>query len=71
MNTIYNKSKSEIRAEIEKSLKAFIQAGGMIEICKPSRRKSTSKMAVKASRGFMAGTGGLATGYPRRTIGGF
>lgn len=69
--TIYNRSvqsKAEMRAESEKALKAFLKKGGVIEVGKPARaRKST--MAAKSSRGFVMGTNGFATGYPRRTIG--
>ena len=69
--TIYNtsvKTKSELRAESEKALKAFLKKGGVIEVGKPARAKKT-KMASKSSRGFVAGTAGFATGYPRRTMG--
>jgi len=69
--TIYNRTvqtKAQIREEGEKALKAFLKKGGVIEVGKPARvRKST--MAAKSSRGFVMGTNGFATGYPRRTIG--
>jgi hypothetical protein len=69
--TIYNtsvKSKAELREESEKALKKFLRSGGVIEVGRPARvRKST--MSAKSSRGFVSGTGGFATGYPRRSIG--
>lgn len=70
--TIYNKpamTKAEARAESEKALKAFLRKGGQVIVEKPQRVRK-SKMAAKSSRGFMSGTGGFATGYPRRSIGG-
>lgn len=72
--TIYNtsaKTKSQLRAEGADAVAAFLRAGGVIEQCKPSRRGSKgSKMASKSSRGFVSGTGGFATGYPKRSMGG-
>ena len=66
MNTIYNKSKSEVRAEIEDSLAKFLKAGGMIEVVK-SRKAPKQKMTTKSSKGFQAGTAGFATGFPRNS----
>lgn len=69
--TIYNRSvqtKAQIREESEKALKAFLKKGGVIEVGKPARARK-SKMASKSSRGFVAGTSGFATGFPRRTVG--
>jgi len=63
------KSKSELRAESVAAIALFLKRGGVIQECKPSRRKSTIKMAAKSTRGFVSGTGGIATGFPRRTIG--
>jgi hypothetical protein len=69
--TIYNtsvKTKAELREESEKALKKFIRAGGVVEVGRPARvRKGT--MSAKSSRGFVSGTGGFATGYPRRSVG--
>ena len=72
ISTIYNRSivtKAEMRAESDAQLQAFLKRGGSIEVCKPSRRKSGSKMAAKSSKGFVVGTGGFATGYPRKSTG--
>lgn len=69
--TIYNRpvqTKSEARAESDKALKAFLRAGGVIQESK-SRRNPKPKMSGKSSRGFISGTSGFATGFPRRTIG--
>jgi len=69
--TIYNRSvqsKAEIRAESEKAFKMFLKKGGVIEVGRPARARK-SKMVSKSSRGFVAGTGGFATGFPRRSVG--
>jgi hypothetical protein len=69
--TIYNKplmSKAEARAESEKAMKAFLRTGGSVVVEKPKRMKK-STMAAKSSKGFVAGTSGFATGYPRRSFG--
>ena len=72
ISTIYNRSiltKAEIRTESDAQIQAFLKRGGSIEVCKPSRRKSGSKMAAKSSKGFVTGTSGFANGYPRRSTG--
>lgn len=72
ISTIYNRSivtKAEIRSETDSQIEAFLKKGGVIEQCKPSRRKTGSKMSGKTSRGFQGGTSGFATGYPRRSTG--
>ena len=69
--TIYNKpvmTKAEARAESEKALKAFFRKGGSVIVEKPQRVKKTA-MAAKSSKGFVSGTSGFASGYPRRSIG--
>lgn len=69
--TIYNtsvKTKAEIRAESDKALKAFLKKGGVVEVGRPARNRKSSMMG-KNSRGFIGGTSGFATGYPRRSIG--
>lgn len=69
--TIYNKpviSKAEVRAESDKALKAFLRKGGSVTVEKPQRVKR-STMTAKSSKGFVSGTSGFATGYPRRSIG--
>jgi hypothetical protein len=69
--TIYNtsvKTKAEIRAESDKALKAFLKKGGVVEVGRPARNRKSS-MLGKNSRGFIGGTSGFATGYPRRSIG--
>lgn len=69
--TIYNtsvKTKAELRVESEKALKAFLRKGGTIEVGRPARARK-SVMSSKSSRGFVTGTGGFATGYPRRSVG--
>jgi hypothetical protein len=67
--TIYNKplmSKVEARAESEKAMKAFLRKGGSV-VLEKTKRIPKSKMAAKTSRGFVAGTGGFAVGYPQRS----
>jgi hypothetical protein len=69
--TIYNKpvmTKAEARAEGEKALKAFLKKGGVVQVDEKKRKAPKTKMSGKSSRGFMGGTGGFATGYPRRTF---
>lgn len=68
MNVLYKtKTKAELRAESEKALKKFLKTGGDIQIIKP-RKSPKSKMTTKTSRGFVAGTGGIATGYPTKSF---
>ena len=69
--TIYNRSvktKSELRAESEDAITAFLKRGGVIQEGKPARAKK-SKMSCKSSKGYVSGTAGFANGYPRRSIG--
>ena len=66
MNTIY-KTKSDFRTETEKQVELFLKKGGSIEIVKP-RKTPKQKMTSKSSRGFVSGTGGFATGYPKQTF---
>lgn len=68
--TIYNKpviSKAEARAESEKALKKFLKSGGAIEIVK-SRKNPKSKLSAKNSKGFVKGTSGFPTGYPKKML---
>lgn len=70
-SVIYNtavKSKSEVRAESEKALNAFLRKGGVIQVDTRKRRDPKSKMSAKSSRGFVSGTGGFANGYPRKSV---
>lgn len=60
------KSKSEIRNEMNDAVAAFLARGGVVEVCKPSRRGSTQKMRCKTSRGSFAGSG-IARGYPTKS----
>jgi len=64
INTLV-KSKSELRAETEKQLKAFLKRGGSIEIIKP-RKAPKQRMSAKTTRNASTGTSGFATGYPRK-----
>ena len=69
--TIYNKpvmSKSEAREQGDKALQAFLKKGGVIQVDEKKRKAPKTKMSGKSSRGFMGGTGGFATGYPRKTF---
>lgn len=71
ISTIYNtsvKTKAELRAESEKALSVFLRKGGSVEVGRPARARKTA-MSGKTSRGFVSGTGGFATGYPRRSVG--
>lgn len=65
--TVVFKSKTELRAETEKALKKFLKTGGDIEIIKP-RKAPKSKMRTKNSRGYVSGTSGFATGFPRKSL---
>ena len=62
---MFYKSKSEIRAETEKQLKAFLRKGGSIEVIKP-RKAPKQRMSGKTTRNASTGTSGFATGYPRK-----
>jgi len=64
INTLV-KSKSELRAETEKQLKAFLKRGGSIEVIKP-RKAPKQRMSGKTTRNASTGTSGFATGYPRK-----
>jgi hypothetical protein len=69
--TIYNKpvmSKSEARAEGEKAMQAFLKKGGVVQVNQKTRKAPRTKMSGKSSRGFMGGTGGFSTGFPRKTF---
>lgn len=68
---IYNRStqtKAEARAVGEKAMKAFLRSGGVIQVDNKKRRAPKSKMSAKSSRGFVSGTGGFATGFPRKSL---
>jgi hypothetical protein len=68
ISTIYNvstKSKAELRAESEKALKAFLRAGGEVQVGRKLRARKGGKMAAKSSKGFQSGTSGFANGFPR------
>jgi hypothetical protein len=70
-SVIYNlspKTKAELRAESEKAMQLFLKRGGEVEVGRSARARKT-RMAGKTSRGFVAGTGGFATGYPRKSTG--
>jgi hypothetical protein len=64
INTLV-KSKSELRAETEKQVKAFLKRGGSIEVIKP-RKAPKQRMSGKTTRNASTGTSGFATGYPRK-----
>jgi hypothetical protein len=63
---MFFKSKSELRAETEKQLKAFLRKGGTIEIIKP-RKAPKQRMSGKVTKSGSTGTSGFATGYPRKS----
>jgi len=70
-NVIYNmqlRTKNESRALAEKELKTFLRKGGVIKVDKPQRNPK-SFMSAKSSRGYLGGTSGFATGYPRKVVG--
>ena len=70
-NVIYNmqtRTKAESRAAAEKELKAFLRKGGVIQVEKPQKNPK-SFMSAKSSRGFLGGTSGFATGFPRKIAG--
>jgi hypothetical protein len=69
--TIYNKpvmTKAEARAEGEKAMQLFLKKGGVVHVDDKTRKAPRTKMSGKSSRGFTGGTGGFATGYPRKTF---
>jgi len=63
---MFFKSKSELRAETEKQLKAFLKKGGSIEVIKP-RKAPKQRMSGKVTKSGSTGTSGFATGYPRKS----
>jgi hypothetical protein len=63
---MFFKSKSELRAETEKQLKAFLRKGGSIEVIKP-RKAPKQRMSGKTTRNASTGTSGFATGFPRKS----
>jgi len=65
MSVVY-KSKDQLRKETEKALKKFLKSGGAIETVK-ARKAPKMLMRAKNSRGFVSGTSGFATGFPRKT----
>jgi hypothetical protein len=70
VSVIYNRpvqTKAEARSESEKALKAFLKAGGVVQVDEKKRKAPKSKMSGKNSRGFINGTSGFATGYPRKS----
>ena len=68
--TVVYKTKSEQRTETSEAIQQFLASGGSIQIvpAKKTRKRTTQKMASKASRGFQGGTSGFATGYPRNSL---
>ena len=52
MKQVLYKSKSEIRAESEKTLESFLKSGGVIEVVK-AKRIPKVKMSCKNSRNFL------------------
>lgn len=72
VSTIYNtsiKTKSELRAESNDAIAAFLARGGVIQEGRKPRARKGSKMASKASRGYVTGTSGFANGFPRKSTG--
>lgn len=70
-SVIYNtssKTKAQLREESEKAMQVFLSRGGVVEVGRTARARK-SKMVGKMSRGFVSGTGGFATGYPRKSTG--
>jgi hypothetical protein len=65
MNTIY-KTKSQLRTETADALAKFLKAGGTIEVVK-SRKAPKQKMKAVGTRQASTGTGGFATGFPRKS----
>ena len=63
---MFFKSKSELRAETEKQLKAFLRKGGSIEVVK-ARKAPKQRMSGKTTRNASTGTSGFATGFPRKS----
>jgi hypothetical protein len=63
---MFYKSKSELRAETEKQLKAFLRKGGSIEVVK-ARKAPKQRMSGKTTRNASTGTSGFATGFPRKS----
>jgi len=64
-NTLY-KDKSQLRAETADSVAKFLKAGGTIQVVK-ARKAPKQKMKAIGTRQASTGTGGFATGYPKRS----
>jgi hypothetical protein len=58
------KTKTQIRQETEAQVKAFLRTGGSIEVVK-AKKAPAQKMMAKSSRGFVKGSSGFATGFPK------
>lgn len=67
MNTFY-KSKSQVRVETKDALEKFLRSGGVIEVVK-AKKAPKQKMKAVGTRSASTGTGGFATGYPRKSSG--
>lgn len=71
-SVIYNRStktKAELRTEGETALQEFLRRGGVIQVDTKKSKTPKTKMATKNSRGFLAGTSGFSTGFPRKVAG--
>ena len=60
------KSKSQVRAETADAVAKFLRSGGVIEIVK-AKKAPKQKMKAVGTRQASTGTGGFATGYPRKS----
>lgn len=66
-NTLY-KSKSQVRTETNEQLEKFLRSGGVIQVVK-AKKAPKQKMKAVGTRNASTGTGGFATGYPRKSSG--
>lgn len=61
------KTKSQLRAESAEQLARFIRSGGVVQVVERKARAPRQVMGGKVSKGYVVGTSGFATGYPRRS----
>jgi len=61
------KTKSQLRAESETQMAAFLARGGVVEVSDRQVRPRKQVMRGKVTRTASTGTSGFATGFPRKT----
>lgn len=61
------KTKSQLRAESEAQMAAFLARGGVIEVSDRKVRPRKMVMRGKVTRTASKGSSGFAVGFPRKT----